>query len=49
VTALETEMQVSGFYEQPHDQVLLKLDALAATRKKVETLYQRWQELEARK
>jgi ATP-binding cassette subfamily F protein uup len=49
VTALETEMQVSGFYEQPHDQVLSKLDALAATRKKVETLYQRWQELEGRK
>jgi ATP-binding cassette subfamily F protein uup len=49
VTALETEMQVPGFYEQPHDQVLSKLDALNAARKQVETLYERWQELEGRK
>ncbi len=48
VTELETEMQVAGFYEQPHDQVLAKLDALGAARKKVEGLYARWQELEAR-
>ena len=48
VTALETEMQVPGFYEQPHDVVLAKLDALGAARKQVETLYARWQELEAR-
>ncbi len=48
VTALEVEMQLPGFYEQPHDLVLTKLDALKTARKRVEDLYQRWQELEAR-
>ena len=49
VTALETEMQVPGFYEQNHDVVLARLDALKAARATVETLYARWQELEARR
>jgi ABC transport system ATP-binding/permease protein len=48
IARLETEIQDPGFYEQDHESVQGALGALTAAQERVETLFARWEELEAR-
>lgn len=48
VAQLEAEVATPEFYTQPHDAVRAKLAVLDEAKAKAQTLYSRWEELEAR-
>lgn len=49
VAELEAAINAPTFYQQPHEAVQAELRELQAAREHVESLFERWQELEAKK
>ncbi|RLM23049.1 ABC transporter ATP-binding protein [Brenneria alni] len=49
IDALQTQMSDAGFYSRPHVEMQPVLTALAETEKALESCFERWEELEARR